>query len=214
MINIAIIPAAGKGTRMLPSTRAHPKELIYFGEKPIIERAIDVLRESNIKKILIIAGHKKGALLDYLGDGSVFGVRTSYIHQEKPLGLGHAVFCAEQAIKDQNIHNFVVYLGDTIITPSTIIKNLIELHDDKNPLATILVEPTTEPERYGVVQFKELKTNDYGVAYGEITSLHEKPNTPELKKRYEINGRWYAIAGIYAFSQKIFEYIKQTPPGI
>ncbi len=202
MVNVAIIPAAGRGTRMLPNTRAYPKELISFGEKPVIEHVIDSLRENNVNKIFIITGHKKAALADYLGDGSMFGVRVGYIHQEEQLGLGHAVNCAKDTIQDMKISNFMVFLGDTIIKNTDSLKKLISLHESKGAFATLLIEPVDAPERYGVVKF-----NDLGRGMVQISDMFEKPKSEEEKQKFKINGIWYSIAGIYVFNDKIFSYL-------
>ena len=87
----AVITAGGKGTRLYPISRAYPKELIPFCGVPVIEYSINILRDNGIKDILVLAGTKKGALQDYLGNGNIFGVNISYIIQENPKGLGHAV---------------------------------------------------------------------------------------------------------------------------
>ena len=91
MIGIALVLAAGKGTRMLPNTRSYPKELMEFGEKPVIEHVLTSVKDSGFKKVLLVVGHKKGALIDYIGDGKHFGLSTEYIYQEEPKGLGHAI---------------------------------------------------------------------------------------------------------------------------
>ena len=65
MIEIALVLAAGKGTRMLPNTRSYPKELLEFGEKPVIEHVLTSIRESGFKRVLLIVGHKKGAIINF-----------------------------------------------------------------------------------------------------------------------------------------------------
>lgn len=208
MVNVAIIPAAGKGTRMLPNTRAHPKELILFGEKPVIEHVIDSLRESNIEKVFIVSGHKKSSLYDYVGNGEIFGVKAAYVQQERQLGLGHAVLSARHMIEDQNIENFVVFLGDTIIRSSESLKKLIKLHKDNNAFASLLIESVTEPERYGVVKFKNLENNE-----GKITDMFEKPKDEETKNKFKLENSWHSIAGVYVFNKKIFKYLENLEPG-
>ena len=200
---LGIIPAAGKGTRMLPFTRAQPKELVMFGEKPVIERTLDSLRDSGIIKVFIIAGHKKGALMDYVGNGSLFGTKVSYVHQEETKGLGHAVLCTKDYIEDLKEDDFVVFLGDTIIEPSVNLKEMIEVHKKNNSFATILVEEVTNPEHYGVVKLDG----------NQIKEMFEKPKTDEEKKKFECNGKFYAVAGLYILNKKIFEYLEKTKPG-
>jgi len=201
---IGIIPAAGSGTRMLPATRAHPKELMQFIEKPVIEHVLDSLRDSGVKKVLVIVGHKKGSLFDYVGDGNLFGVKVSYSHQEKTLGLGHAVLCAKEYVEDLKEDDFVVFLGDTIIKPSANLDEMKKIHGENSSFATILVEEVTNPEFYGVVKIDES---------GRILELFEKPKTKEEKERFKVNGKWLAIAGVYMFNKKLFSYLEKTSPG-
>lgn len=208
MVSVAIIPAAGKGTRMLPNTRAYPKELIQFGEKPVIEHVIDSLRESGVKKLLIVSGHKKSALYDYVGNGEIFGVNVGYIQQERLLGLGHAILCAKHMVRDQRIENFVVFLGDTIIKSNSELKRLIKIHEENNAFATLLIDSVDTPERYGVVKFENLADNK-----GRIIDMFEKPKTDELKEKFKNGDKWHSIAGIYIFNSKIFDYLEKTEPG-
>ncbi len=207
----AIIPAAGRGTRLLPNTLGAPKELITFLGKPSIEWSIDYLRKNNIRDITIITGYKKTALFDYLGTGSFFNVKIDYALQHNPKGLGHAILCAENNISEKD---FVVYLGDTIILPknnplgeSHDLEELVELHLEKNAFATMLLEEVLEPEIYGVVCFNEKNKL--------ITSVYEKPKNEEIKKRFRLkNGKYLAISGIYVFNNEIFDYLKKLKPGL
>ena len=96
----AVITAGGEGTRLYPSSRAFPKELIHFCGIPVIEYGIKILKENNITDIYVVTGRKKGALQDYLGDGSLFGVNIAYVTQEEPKGLGDAVLCTRPHIED------------------------------------------------------------------------------------------------------------------
>ena len=128
MISIALIPAAGKGTRMLPNTRSYPKELMEFGEKPVIEHVIDNVKKAGVKRFLLIVGHKKGAIIDYLGDGHYFGISADYILQESEKGLGHAILSGHSVIEHDHT-DFLVCFGDNFIRPCSDIRNLIELHE-------------------------------------------------------------------------------------
>jgi len=207
----AIIPAAGKGTRLLPNTLGAPKELITFLGKPSIEWAIDYLKENNINDITIITGYKKSALFDYLGTGSFFNVKIDYALQHNPKGLGHAILCAKNNILEDD---FIVYLGDTIIVPknnpfgkSHDLEELVKLHLEKNAFATMLLEEVLNPEIYGVVRFdKKSKL---------ITDIYEKPKDEKVKKRFRLkNGKYLAISGIYVFNKEIFDYLKKLKPGL
>lgn len=205
---IGIIPAAGKGTRLLPNTRAYPKELINFCGKPFIEYCLDLLVDLGIDDVCIIVSNKKGALTDYIGNGSSFGVNATYAIQEEQKGLGHAVLTARNYVKNSDQEDFVLLLGDDIIKQEeNVLNKLIDEHLKKKPLASILVEETEEPEKYGIV-----KIEDFDGEKGKVEELFEKPEEQE-KQRFEINGKWYAYCGFCVLNKRIFDYLEKTPPG-
>lgn len=207
----AIITAGGEGTRLYPSSRAFPKELIHFCGIPVIEYGIKILKENNITDIYVVTGRKKGALQDYLGDGSLFGVNIAYVTQEEPKGLGDAVLCTRPHIEDSKDDNFVLLLGDTIFTDSTDLRHILEFHQyhSQGAIATVLVKRIqSRPERYGVVKFK-----DFNGTYGEAGCFYEKPG-PDIKNEFCFVGSWFAIAGLYVLNKEIFKYIAKTPPGV
>lgn len=204
----AVITAGGKGTRLYPISRAYPKELIPFCGIPVIEYSINILRDNGIKDILILAGTKKGALQDYLGNGNIFGVNISYIIQENPKGLGHAVQTIEPYIDDEN---FILLLGDNIYIGDVNIENMVKNHIRYNASSTIFIEHLLRPEKYGVVKFDHLNNNINNI--NNITDLYEKPIDESIKERFKINSGWYAIAGIYIFNKNIFNYLRETPKG-
>jgi dTDP-glucose pyrophosphorylase len=197
----AIVTAGGKGSRLSPITRAYPKELIQFCGIPVIEYGINLLRDSGIEDIFIVAGTKKGALQDYLGNGEIFGVNVAYLIQEQPKGLGHSVLMAEHYIDD----DFVLLLGDTIITGEEDLKQMIEVHKKYGASITVLVEHVKDPERYGVVKFDDSS---------KIISLYEKPREQKIKDEFKINDGWYAIVGLYIINKNIFNFIKETKQDI
>lgn len=207
MIGIALILAAGKGTRMLPNTRSYPKELMEFGEKPVIEHVLATVKEAGFKRVLFIVGHKKGAIIDYIGDGAHFGVSTEYIYQEIPRGLGHAILSAEPVIID-DFDNFLVCFGDNIIQPSSEISNLITIHEKVKPLATIMTFETRTPEKYGVV-----KISDDALGSSLITAIKEKPQSEKDQAPFKLNGSFQAVSSVMALNTKIFDYIRRVKPG-
>jgi len=200
---LGLIPAAGEGTRMYPFSRAVPKEMYPILGKPVIEHCIDNIREGGIKQIFMIVGHQKGALMDYVGDGSFYGVNVAYIYQLKRRGLGHAILQAEKWIKNP----FVTLLGDSFIEPKKEIKNMMKLHEEKKPVATILLFKVKDPSGYGIAKFKTLE-NDSGL----IEKVVEKPTKKEAEE-YKLNHEFYALCGAYVFEPKIFDYIRRTKPG-
>ncbi|MHA2364031.1 MAG: nucleotidyltransferase family protein [Candidatus Hodarchaeales archaeon] len=207
MIGIALIPAAGKGTRMLPNTRSYPKELMEFGEKPIIEHVISTVQQAGVRRIILIVGHKKGAIIDYIGDGKHFGLEANFIFQEEALGLGHAIFSGHTLIEHQYM-DFLVCFGDNIIQPAREISNLITLHEEHKPLATIMTFTTQTPEKYGVVQVVRAEDKTLKVA-----NIMEKPQTAEQQRPFLHEGTYHAVSSVLAFNTKIFDYLRKVKPG-
>lgn len=205
----AVITAGGEGTRLYPSSRAFPKELIHFCGTPVIEYGIRLLKQNNITDIFVVTGRKKGALQDYLGSGSLFDVNIAYVTQEEPKGLGDAVLCTRPYIEDSKDDNFVLLLGDTIFTDSRDLKQILELHSAHGAASTLLVQKIQyKPERYGVVKFKNFNGN-----YGEVECFYEKPGQ-DIKAEFGFEGYWFAIAGLYVLNKEIFRYIERTPVGL
>lgn len=201
----AIITAGGKGTRLYPISRSYPKELVPFCGVPVIEYSINILRDNGIKDIMILAGTKKGALQDYLGNGNMFGVNISYIIQEEPKGLGHAVQVIEPYISNDN---FMLLLGDNIYFGVVNLQQMIENHARCNASSTIFIEHSQEPEKYGIVKFDDTKEE-----CKIVTSVYEKPRDEKTKNDFKIGSGWYAIAGIYIFNKNIFNFLRDTPKG-
>jgi dTDP-glucose pyrophosphorylase len=153
---IGLIPAGGSGTRLYPFSKAVPKELYPIVGKAVIEHCVENLKEGGVKKVFIIVGHQKGALMDYIGDGSLFGVRVAYIYQLERRGLGHAILQAKNWIDS----TFVTLLGDSFIEPKWEIKNLINIHAKEKPLATLLLSKVDDPTSYGIAWFFEGRRSD------------------------------------------------------
>lgn len=210
MVRIALIPAGGQGIALLPATRAFPKELYPFGGKPVIEHVIDAIKQCGITNCVFVAGYKKSALLDYIGDGSLFGVNASFVYQEEPSGPGDAILCGNTRIRrDAAEQNFLCCFGDNIILPPTQIKKVIEIHQRYQPLATVLVFPTTTPTRYGIVDLKEIS----GVK--RVVDIIEKPRTPEQQERLRSDsGQFLAISSVMVFNVRIFDYLRSIDRGV
>lgn len=200
---VGLIPAAGEGTRLYPFARAVPKEIYPLLGKPVIEHAVENLRMGGIHKIYLIVGYQKGALMDYLGDGSQFDVSIAYIYQLQRRGLGHAILQA----KDWIDTSFVTLLGDSFVEPKSEVVQLIDLHKTKKPLATLSLFKVQDPTSYGIAKMNGIEGHS-----GMIETLIEKP-TPKEAQNYLMGDEYHAICGFYVFEPEIFEYIKQTPPG-
>lgn len=201
-ITKAVIPAAGKGTRLLPLTKAIPKELVPLGRKPVLEHIVEEAVISGITDILFVISREKTAIRTHFGN-SADGVRFSYAFQAEQKGLADAIYCGKEFVGDDP---FAVVLGDSIIDTSQSIlpfRRVLNTYESTNAKGVIVVQktPMNEVSRYGIVKPK------YSIAPSfEIDALIEKPRPEDAPSDY-------AIAGRYAFSPLIFDYIDRTPRG-
>ena len=202
---IGIITAGGLGTRMRPITDFMPKELLMYGDKPFIGHCLESFKRIGITKIHIIIGHKKGSIIDYVKDGSTFGVDVNYIYQKEPKGLGDAILCTKRKINDNDM--FVI-LGDNIINPYSELERMIDVYRAEKPIALILLEKVSNPESYGVIKFDHIEGDKF-----IINDLFEKPRTKNEKSKYNYNGFFYVISGAYILNRKMFKYLEITEPG-
>lgn len=197
MTMVGVIPAAGSGKRLLPFTRAVPKEMYPILGKTPLDYALECMRDVGIEKVFIIVGHKKGAIIDYLGDGSRYGLKIVYICQEKQLGLGHALLQVEELIDGA----FLTILGDTIITPYAEIQELVNMHFSGDAVSTVLLNEVNDPSDYGVAKINGNK----------ILELKEKPNENDRVK-FMRNKKYLAISGAYVLEPEIFDFLNRTSP--
>ena len=200
---VGLIPAAGEGTRLYPFSRAVPKEIYPILGKPVIEHTVENLYLGGIRKIFLIVGYQKGALMDYLGDGSQFDVSIAYIYQLRRRGLGHAILQAKNWIDT----TFVTLLGDSFVEPKSEVIHLINLHKKKRPIATVLLFDVQDPTSYGIAKMNGIQNHA-----GTIEAMIEKPSANEAKN-YLVGDEYHALCGFYVFEPEIFEYIEKTPPG-
>lgn len=220
----AIIPAAGLGTRFLPATKAMPKEMLPIVDKPTIQYIIEEAVASGIEDIIIVTGRGKRAiedhfdksyeleetlvkkekfeLLDEIQDISKLA-NIHYIRQKEPLGLGHAIGCANRFIGDEP---FAVLLGDDIVysPEKPALKQLIDVYERYNS-SVIGVQPVAEEDvsKYGVISIGrgEMEPGVFG-----IDDLVEKPKREEAPSNYAIMGR-------YILRPEIFSVLEDLPSG-
>jgi glucose-1-phosphate thymidylyltransferase len=185
-----VVLAGGKGTRLRPITHTGPKQLVPVANKPVLQYAIEDLREAGITDIGVILGNKgRDEIQEFLGDGSNFGVDITYIIQGKPLGLAHAVGCAEPFVGDDDL---VVYLGDNLLKLG--INDLVDSFRTGNYDAGISLQCVDNPEQFGIAYL-----NDDGT----VERLVEKPDDPESD---------LALVGVYVFSARVFDVIDDLKP--
>ena len=140
-----LVLAGGFGTRLRPLTYTGAKQLIPVANKPILFYVLENLTAAGIADIGIVVGETKKEIIEQVGDGSKFGVKITYIEQEAPLGLAHAIKVARPFLQDSN---FIMYLGDNLLKEN--IKGLIERFEKNRPNGTVLLTRVKNPQEFGV----------------------------------------------------------------
>lgn len=220
-ITKAVIPAAGLGTRFLPATKAIPKEMIPIVDVPMIQHIVEEAVRSGIKDVVLVTARHKEAIenhfdynyeLEHTLDAKLKAELSEVskklgklcnlisIRQKNPMGLGHAVLCAEPVIGDEP---FAVLLGDDLIdstVPCT--RQLIDIfEEEQSSVVGVMEVPQEEVNKYGIVGGKELRK---GLI--DVDRLVEKPQPKDAPSRFAIPGR-------YVLDSQIFQCIRETKPG-
>ncbi|HEX5956354.1 MAG TPA: glucose-1-phosphate thymidylyltransferase [Solirubrobacterales bacterium] len=184
-----LILSGGAGTRLRPITHTSAKQLVPVANKPVLFYGIEALVAADITEIgIVIAPETGDEIRDAAGDGSAFGASITYIPQERPLGLAHAVLTAEAFLGDSP---FVMYLGDNLLRDG--INALVGAFREHEPAALILLTRVPDPWRYGVAELDG----------GRVTRLVEKPKDPPSDM---------ALVGVYMFTPAIFQAARAIEP--
>lgn len=183
-----LILSGGKGTRLRPLTYTNAKQLIPVANKPILYYAIETLVDAGITDIGIIVGDTHAEIEEAVGDGSRFGAAVTYIPQDQPLGLAHAVLTAEPFIQQDP---FVMYLGDNLIKGG--IREFVHQFETERPNALILLTKVKNPWEFGIAEMND----------GKVARLVEKPKEPKSD---------LALVGVYLFDHHIFEAARAITP--
>lgn len=185
----ALIASGGRGTRLRPLTHTSNKHLIPIANKPILHYSIEAMRDAGIRDIGIVINAGTGEVPEAIGDGKAFGVRITYIPQEKPAGLANVVQIAEKFIGGES---FIFYLGDNMVVGG--VRRFIEEFNRQKCNCFLTLARVRDPERFGVPEIRE----------NRIVAVEEKPKQPKSS---------FAVAGIYLYDTTIFEAVNNIPPG-
>jgi glucose-1-phosphate thymidylyltransferase len=184
-----LILSGGRGTRLRPITHTSAKQLVPVANKPVLFYGIEAMARAGIEEVGIIIAPETGEeIRAAAGDGSRFGTRITYIVQDEPAGLAHAVLTAEPFLGDAP---FVMYLGDNLLQGG--IAELVDAFRANEPDALILLTPVPDPENYGVAELD-----------GErVVRLREKPPDPATD---------LALVGVYMFTPAVHDAARAIAP--
>lgn len=222
-VNKVVFPVAGLGSRFLPATKAIPKEMLPIIDKPLIQYAVDEAIDAGFSELIFITGNTKKAIQDHLKfnpdlnisnltvDKKKFlsemhrvipsHVSCKYIIQDEPLGLGHAILQAKEAIGEDP---FAVVLADDLIdSKQGVLKQMLDHYKDENS-SIISVQKIIKSEsiNYGIIEFKEVNKD-----LMKIIDIVEKPSPENAPSNYGVVGR-------YIFSSMIFSMLDKVSAGV
>ena len=219
-IRKAVFPVAGLGTRFLPATKSIPKEMLPIVDKPLIQYAVDEAVEAGIDTIIFVTSHKKGAILDHFDPDSELEslllaqgndelrtrihniipdhVSTQYVIQEKALGLGHAVWCANKLVGDEP---FAVLLADDLIRSPNggCLKQMVaEYHATGSGCIGVEEIPASMTDRYGIVSVQK-----DAMGRNHIRNIVEKPSPEMAPSNLGVVGRYILPAEIFSLLESV-----------
>jgi glucose-1-phosphate thymidylyltransferase len=185
----ALVLSGGAGTRLRPITHTSAKQLVPVANKPVLFYGLEAIADAGITDVGIIVGDTAEEIREAVGDGSALGIDVTYIPQEAPLGLAHAVLIARDFLGDDD---FVMYLGDNFIVGG--ITGLVEEFRAERPEAQILLTKVPNPTAFGVAELD---------AAGRVRNLEEKPKQPKSD---------LALVGVYLFTPAVHEAVRAIKP--
>lgn len=216
----ALIPAAGLGSRFLPATKAQPKEMLLVVDRPAIQYVVEEGLVSGADEVIIINSHDKKSIEEHFSPNPELeaelrsrgkdayadkvahagNLNVSYVYQDEPLGLGHAVHCAAGRIEGEP---FFVLLGDVLVPDNKMLvrmKEVSDAHGGANVIAVLPV-PQEQVDRFGVIAGDQLSEDVW-----KVSSLVEKPAVEEAPSNLAVFGR-------YLLSPRVMDLLGEVAPG-
>jgi len=185
----ALVLSGGSGTRLRPITYTSAKQLLPVANKPVLFYGLEAIRDAGITEVGLVVGDTAPAIIDAVGDGSSFGLEVTYLRQEAPLGLAHAVLIAGEFLGDDD---FVMYLGDNFVVGG--ISALAEQFRVARPDVQVMLTRVADPREFGVAELDQA---------GNIVGLEEKPRQPKSDM---------ALVGVYMFTSCVHEAVRNLKP--
>ncbi|WP_433250225.1 glucose-1-phosphate thymidylyltransferase [Streptosporangium sp. CA-135522] len=185
----ALVLAGGSGTRLRPITHTSAKQLVPVANKPVLFYGLEAIAAAGIREIGIVVGDTQAEIEAAVGDGSALGLQVTYLRQQAPLGLAHAVLIARDYLGDDD---FVMYLGDNFIVGG--ISGIVDRFVHDRPSAQIMLTRVGDPRQFGVAELD---------ASGRVVGLEEKPAEPKSD---------LALVGVYLFTPAIHEAVAELKP--
>ena len=222
-IKKAIFPIAGLGSRFLPATKTLAKEMLIVMDRPILEWAVIEASRSGIEEMIFVTSSKKNSIIEHFNrslelenllkkkkkNNQISSIQSqsglgkfTYVIQDEPKGLGHAVWCAKRFIEKNE--NFVVMLPDDIIlSKKPVIAQMLKIHEKTLGGSVLALEkvPKKEVFKYGVIDFQKKKDNYY-----QIKNLIEKPHPSKAPSNLTVVGR-------YILNYKVFDLLEKQKKG-
>ena len=183
-----LVLSGGAGTRLRPITHTSAKQLVPVANKPVLFYGLEAMRAAGITQVGIVVGETRAEIEAAVGDGGRFGLEVTYLPQDAPRGLAHAVLIAEEFLGDEP---FVMYLGDNLLKEG--IAPFVRAFEESAPDALILLQKVKDPSSYGIAELED----------GRVTRLVEKPAEPRSD---------LALVGVYLFTPAVFGSVKAIAP--
>ncbi|TDD63490.1 glucose-1-phosphate thymidylyltransferase [Kribbella antibiotica] len=185
----ALVLAGGSGSRLRPITHTSAKQLVPVANKPVLFYGLESIAAAGIQEVGIVVGDRAAEIEAAVGDGSRFGLEVTYLVQDAPLGLAHALLIARDYLGEDD---FVMYLGDNFIVGG--ISELVQRFRDDRPDAQIMMTQVSDPRAFGVVELD---------AGGRVIGLEEKPEHPKSD---------LALVGVYLFTARVHDVVTGLKP--